>query len=218
MREIHFNPGCALSIYKPDAETRILKYLNAHYGDTALHKICCRHAPCVRPGALIVNVCAGCDRRFGSLYEGVSTISLWEVVDTAGHFNFPDYAGLSVSVHDACPVREKPQVHAAVRSLLAKMNVRIVETEFHGTRSVCCGDDLYPRLPAERVRERMKARAEAMPCADVAVYCVSCIKSMSIGGRTPRHLVDLLFGEPTEPGDTDTIRWHETLQRYIDAH
>ncbi len=36
---------------------------------------------------------------------------------------------------------------------------------------------------------------------------------MAIGGRKPRYMVDLLFGEETEPRVTDTVEWH----RQIDA-
>lgn len=218
MDKVYFNPGCALSLYRPDMEQRILAHLNTVYRDVALHKVCCRHDPGLAAGSVIINVCAGCDRRFRSLYPGISTLSLWEVLDSTAGFPFPDYGGAALSVHDACPVREKPQVHAAVRSLLGKMNLRVVETAHHGTRSICCGDDFYPALPLEQVHARMQARAAAMPCQAVAVYCVSCIKSMHIGGRQPRYMVDLLFGQPTDPQVYDTVLWHEQLQAYIDTH
>ncbi|HDK7155412.1 TPA: (Fe-S)-binding protein [Clostridium botulinum] len=218
MTKTYFNPGCALSIYKPEIENKVLKFLNENYGEVTLHKICCHHNPQLEAGSLIINVCAGCDRRFRSLYEGISTISLWEVLDGLEAFQYPDYKGLKLSVHDACPVREKPQVHKAVRNLLKKMNIDVVETKFSGTNSICCGDDFYPKLPIEKVRQKMKERANSMPCNEVCVYCVSCIKSMYIGGKTPRHLIDLLIGQTTEPQIWDTVKWHEQLQDYIDKH
>ena len=97
-------------------------------------------------------------------------------------------------------------------------NIEIVETKFNGSRTICCGDDLYPKLPVEKVHKQMKKRADSMPCEDVIVYCVSCIKSFHIGGKTPRHLIDLLMNESTEPQIYDTVKWHEQLQEYIDAH
>jgi Fe-S oxidoreductase len=197
---------------------KILQFLNDNYGETQLHKICCHHDPQLEAGSMIINVCAGCDRRFRSLYEGITTISLWEVLDGLTTFPYPDYNGLKMSVHDACPVREKPQVHRAVRSLLRKMSIDIVETKFHGTRSVCCGDDFYPQLPVKQVHQQMKKRAASMPCDDVCVYCVSCIKSMYIGGKTPRYLIDLLMGEVTEPQVYDTVQWHKLLDNYIEKH
>jgi hypothetical protein len=218
MAKIYFNPGCALSLYKPEIENKILKFLNKNYGLVALHKICCRHEPQIAADSLIINVCAGCDRRFRSLYDGISTISLWEILDGLDAFEYPDYKGLKVSVHDACPVREKPQVHQAVRNLLKKLNIDVVETNFCGTNSICCGDDFYPKLPIEKVHGKMKERADSMPCKEVCVYCVSCIKSMYIGGKTPRHLLDLLMNETTEPQIYDTVQWHDQLQKYIDKH
>ncbi|NDV22918.1 (Fe-S)-binding protein [Desulfovibrio sp. JC022] len=216
--KIYFNPGCALSIYKPEMEVAILDFLNRNYKQTLLHKICCRHEPQLDGGSVIINVCAGCDKRFSSLYEGISTISLWEVLDSLDSFDFPDYQGLKMSVHDACPVRGNAGVHQAVRNLLGKMNIEIVETKFHGSKSVCCGDDFYPKLPVEKVHTLMKKRADSMPCDDVCVYCVSCIKSLYIGGKTPRHLVDLLMNELTDPQEYDLVKWHEQLQDYIDRH
>jgi Fe-S oxidoreductase len=214
----YFNPGCALSIYKPEMENRVLDLLNRSYGEVALHKICCRHEPKLDEGSLIINVCAGCDRRFRSLYSGISTISLWEVIDGFNDFPYPDYQGLKMSVHDACPVREKTAVHQAVRNLLEKLHIEVVETKFNGTNSICCGDDFYPSLPVEKVHQYMRSRADSMPCSDVCVYCVSCIKSMHIGGKAPRHLMDLLMGETTEAQIYDTVLWHEQLQDYIDKH
>ncbi len=197
MGKTYFNPGCALSIYKPVMEERILAFLDKHYGDVELHKICCRHDPHVEEGS----VCAGCDRRFRSLYPGVSTISLWEVLDQLHAFPYPQYHSAKMSVHDACPIREKPQVHSAVRSLLSKMDIEVVETEHHGARSVCCGDDFYPALRLERVHEKMKSRANAMPCEDVAVYCVSCIKSMFSGILRLLHQIHVHWRKDAPPYD-----------------
>lgn len=194
-----------------------MAYLEDHLDDIEIHKVCCRHEPSVAHDSLIVNACASCDRRF-PLHEGVRTVSLWEVIDDTGGFPFPDYGGMLVTVHDACQTRTKKQVHSAIRSLLEKMNISVVEAEHHGTQAICCGDSFYPHLPLEQVHSKMKMRAESMPCEDVVVYCVSCIKSMSIGGKKPRHILDLLLGETTEPEITDVVRWYEQLQTYIDTH
>lgn len=218
MEKCYFNPGCALSVYKPESENKILEILQKYFGSVKLHKICCHHNPKLPSGATIINNCAGCDRRFRSIYEGINTISIWEVLDSIDNLPLPDHRGLTLSVHDSCSYRPKPQVHAAVRSLLNKMNIKIIESEFSGTKSICCGDNFYPKLPIEKVNEFQKMRAGQMPCKDVAVYCVSCIKSMTIGGKTPHHMVDLLLNEPTEPQDTNLESYHLALQNYIDCH
>lgn len=218
INRLYFNPGCALSIYKPEKELQILEYLNKNFDNIELHKICCRHEPRLPDCSTIINVCAGCDRRFRSLYEGIDTISIWEIIDDLDNFPFPDYKGLQMSVHDACPVRGKPAVHKAVRSLLKKMNINIIEVPAHGAHSICCGDNLYPSCDLEKVHSFMKNRAESMPCEDVVVYCISCIKSIYIGGKTPRHLIDLLFDEDTQPQNYQTVEWHNELNDYIEKH
>ena len=208
-----------MTIYKPKLAAKVSAFLNGERpGAIADHSICCKHEPRLAKDTRIVNVCAGCDRRFRELYDGISTISLWEVLDERSDFSFPDYGGQSMTVHDACPTRTEKRVHDAVRSLLEKMKVRVVEPQQTRTRATCCGDSLYGSLPVEQVRERMAKRAAVMPCEDVVVYCVSCIKAMHIGGRRPRYLVDLLFGEPTEPQECDPALWHGALQKFIDAH
>lgn len=213
-----FNPGCALCIYKPEAAERILRLLQRYFGPVKLHSLCCHHDPQLPEGATIINNCAGCDRRFRSLYSGVQTISLWEVLDQLPELPLPQYQGLALSVHDSCSYRPKPQVHAAVRSLLRKMGIRIVESPFSGTESICCGDTFYGLIPLEEVHAFQMKRAAQMPCQDVVVYCVSCIKAMTIGGKTARYMVDLLLGEETDPQETDLVKYHDALQRYIDTH
>jgi Fe-S oxidoreductase len=213
-----YSPGCALMLYKPGLASRLLAYLNGGSDRIAEHLTCCRHDPRLEPGTEVVNTCPGCDRRFRELYEGISTISLWEVLAGDDRFPFPDYHGAEMTIHDACPTRTEERVHAAVRQLLARMNIRCIEPEWTRTHSVCCGDTFFGLLPDEEVKARMRARAAEMPRPDVVVYCVSCVKAMHIGGRRPRYLVDLLFGEGTEPGIVEPSRWHADIDAFIETH
>ena len=123
-----------------------------------------------------------------------------------------------MSIHDACPTRSEERVHNAVRQLLARMKITVVEPEFTRSQAICCGDSFYGTLPVEKVKEQMRQRAQQMPCEDVAVYCVSCVNAMHIGGKTPRHLVDLLFGEKTVVKTFEPDEWHHELQAFIDSH
>ncbi len=213
-----FASGCGLLLYKPAAASAMLAYLQKDNPDIGVHLVCCHHEPGLPKGSRVINVCPGCDRRYRTLYEGVDTISLWEVLAEKEDFPFPDYGGIEVTVHDACPVRSQGRVHRAVRALLAKMNIRVKEVDRNQSASVCCGDSFYPALPIEEVHARMKTRADSMPCDEVVVYCTSCIKSMGIGGKRPRHLLDLLLAESTEMGDTDIVRWHKELDAFIESH
>jgi len=214
----YFNIGCAFAIYKPDSSKKTLDILNENFGDVKLHEVCCQHEPKLPNGSTIINNCAGCDRRFRSLYDGVNTISIWEIVDSIEDLKLPKYDNLTVSVHDSCSYRQKPQVHKAVRNLLSKMNITIIESEFSGSKSICCGDNFLGKIPLEQVHAFQKKRASQMPCQNVVVYCVSCIKSMTIGSKTAYHLLDLVLNEDTETQELDLIKYHNSLQCYIESH
>jgi Fe-S oxidoreductase len=123
-----------------------------------------------------------------------------------------------MTVLDACPTRDQDRVHIAVRALLKRMNIRVVEPAKTRTKGTCCGDSFYGVLPVEEVKKQMKRRADEMPVDDVVVYCVSCCKSMHIGGKTPRYLVDLLLGEDTAVGTFEPDAWHAQLNQFIEEH
>lgn len=213
-----FAPGCALFVYKPELGRKVSDFLNRYLGDIKEHVTCCRHEPNLEKETQIINTCAGCDRRYRQLYEGISTISLWEVLADSESFPFPDYNGKEMAILDACPTRDQERVHNAIRALLKRMNITVVEPQNTRTKSTCCGDSFYGILPVEEVKEQMKKRAAEMPAEDVVVYCVSCCKSMHIGGKRPRYLVDLLFGEETEIGTFEPDEWHKELEDFIKEH
>lgn len=213
-----FAPGCALMIYKPELAGKVHHFLNKDIGRMETHDICCRHEPGLTAGTEIINTCAGCDRRLRELYENVSTVSLWEVLTESKNFPFPDYKGKKMSILDACPTRDQVRVHKAIRILLQRMNIELVEPKRTRTGSTCCGDSFYGQLPVGQVKEQMKKRAAEMPVNDIVVYCVSCCKSMHIGGKNPRYIIDLLFEEETVPKTYEPDEWHKELEQYIAAH
>jgi len=210
-----FAPGCALMIYKPGMARKVNQWLNDHIGPVPELVTCCKHEPLVQPGTEVINICPGCDKRFGNNYPATSTISLWEILAQADDFQFPDYQGRNMTILDACPTRERTAVHDSIRILIHRMNINLIEPAKTRTRGTCCGDSFYGVLPVQDVKVQMTRRASDMPCEEVVVYCVSCVKAMAIGGKHPRYLLDLLFGEATDPGITDPDEWHSQLDHYI---
>jgi Fe-S oxidoreductase len=203
-------------IYKPALVNRITEVLALESVKQQPYLTCCRHEPKLTEGTQIINTCAGCDRRYRELYPGIATISLWEVLASSETFPFPDYQWTEMSIHDACPTRSEKRVHSAVRQLLCRMNITVVEPKFTMSEAICCGDSFYGTTPLDKVKEKMRQRAQQMPCDDVVVYCVSCVNAMHIGGKNPRHLVDLLFGEKTVAKTFEPDQWHFELQKFID--
>ena len=213
-----FAPGCALILYKPELAEKLHLILNKNLGEMDKLLICCQHDPQISENTRVINVCPGCDKRFGNDYKNVSTISLWEILSESDFFPFPDYHGKRMSILDACPTREQERVHNAIRTLLQRMNITLVEPKNTRTKSTCCGDSFHGVLPTEKVKELMVKRASEMPVEDVVVYCVSCIKSVFIGGKKPQYLIDLLFESETVSGTFEPDEWHSELKVYIDQH
>jgi Fe-S oxidoreductase len=209
-----FAPGCGLMLYKPHLAARLHELL----GPIERLDICCHHVPPLAPGTRVINICPGCDRRYRQNYADASTISLWEVLAERAFLPLPDYGGRAMTIIDACPTRDQPRVHEAVRALLARMNITVVEPRLTRTQGTCCGDSFWGQIPTAKVVAQMEKKAAELPVEDVVVYCVSCSKAMFVGGKRPHYLVDLLFGEETIAQTIEPDAWHRELDEYIDRH
>lgn len=208
-----FIPGCALMLYKPALAKKIHRFLCSHLGEMPFVDVCCLNSPPLEENVRVINICPGCDKRYRATPK-ITTISLWEVLAELPSLQWPDYKGVDMSIHDACPTRKQDSIHQSIRYLLQKMKINLVEPHYTREKSVCCGDSSWNTIPLEDVKAKMHQRASQMPRENVVVYCVSCIKSMSIGGKIPRYLPDLLFGESTSPGVVHTAQWHQSLETY----
>jgi hypothetical protein len=210
-----YAPGCAFILYKPDLVEKLHAILNENLGTIERLLTCCKNIPPLKPGIEVISTCPGCDKRYRTNYEASSNISLWEILANSDFFPFPDYNRKKMSIIDACPVRDQVRVHDAVRSVLHKMNITLVEPKSTRTKSICCGDSYWGLIPTNEIKNQMVKRTSEMPVEDVAVYCVSCSKSVFIGGKIPHYLIDLLFNEETIPKILEPDLWHKELDDYI---
>jgi Fe-S oxidoreductase len=213
-----FAPGCALMIHKPHLAVRLHDILVRNVGPMKMFLTCCHHIPPLARGTEMINVCPGCDRRYRENYAESTTVSLWEVLARGTFFPIPDYAGREMTIIDACPTRTETRVHDAVRELIRRMNITLVEPRRTRTHSTCCGDSLWGVAPEPKVIAAMKKKAATMPTEEIITYCVSCAKAMFIGGRRPRYLVDLLFNEETVPKTYLPSQWHREVDEFIESH
>ncbi len=213
-----YAPGCAFVLYKPDLVERLHIILNDNLGDMDRLLTCCKNIPPLEPGTEVISTCPGCDKRYRENYEDSSHIALWEILARSDFFPFPDYGGKKMSISDTCPTRDQVRVHDAVRAVLNKMNIDLIEPMSTRTKSICCGDSFWELIPTDEVKNQMIKRTSEMPVNDVVVYCVSCSKSVFIGGKTPHCLIDLLFSEDTIPKTLDPDQWHKELDEYIAEH
>ena len=208
-----YAPGCALTLYKPQLADKLKTVIEQQYGPMDTWTSCCFNQTAPPEGAHLITPCATCAEQYAKQFPQCTTSFFLATLAESDDFPFPDYGGKAMSIQDTCTARSYPEYLAAVRKLLERMNIRLVEPAKTGSKAKCCGQVLYGKASIEKVENFMKTRAGEMPCEDVVVYCSSCIMSMTVGGRRPRYILDLLFGESTslQAGITE---WNQALRCY----
>ena len=191
-----FAPGCALNHYKPDLISRISQFLMKSSIIDGMYLTCCKSGQTIADDIKLITCCPGCSHNFKSGNPNAPVVSLWEVISDTD-FPFPDYKGLRMSIHDSCHARHRNStgLQNSARLLCSKMNIELIEPEYTRDRARCCGGCACSY--EERKAMALK-RAGEFPEKHVVVYCTGCTRSFSITDVSPRHLIDLLFDEPTE--------------------
>lgn len=191
-----FIPGCALREYKPELIARLTRFLMERGIADEVCTECCKSDAPIEEGAAIIDCCPGCSSQFERRYPGSSIRALWQVL-LETDFPFPDYHGQKMSIQDSCRARNRysQEMQESARALCRKMNIELCEPKYTRDQVRCCGGSA-PDL--ETRRKMALRRAEDFPEKDVVVYCTGCARSLSMTAAAPRHLLDLLFEEPTE--------------------
>ena len=203
--------------YKPHIAARLKEYVERRYGTMDTILTCCFDKPELPGGTCVLTPCPTCTERYAKDSGCMSRCLLNDLADD-NSFSFPDYGGVEMSIQDTCAARKQPDVLDSVRRLLQRMNIRLVEPKFTGKHARCCGQVFYGKTDIEKVEANMKRRADEMPCSDVVTYCSSCIMSMTVGGRRPRFILDLIFGEDTDMQGINPVKWNTCLAEFRAEH
>lgn len=191
-----FAPGCALRTYKPHLIRRITEFLKEREIISGEYTICCKTPQRVEADTVMICCCPGCSHMFGTAFPGVKPVSLWRILPETD-FPFPDYHGERMTIHDSCRARNRnsSEMQDAARALCRRMNIELTEPVRTRGDSVCCGGCASGYKAR---REMALKRAAELPEKNAVVYCTGCVRSLSLTDVRPRHLLDLLFREPTE--------------------
>lgn len=214
-----FFPGCKIKARYPEASKKLAEAVVA-YGFADKITGCCRkHHQELSPEDEAVTVCANCMAMIDEDAENDAMISVWELMDQTPGLPLPDYGGLTVAVQDCGRSYDRTEVQDAVRSLLAKMNLNVVESYDAREKSTFCGASFMAEAPEqdarfaprryvedatkrgifvplseEEVLARLKTHADKIPAKDVVVYCTACDAGLEVGGKHPVNLIELVFG------------------------
>ena len=95
----------------------------------------------------LVYICHNCASIFEETRPEVKRLSLWEFILNDTEFPFPDYSHEKITVQDCWRSYDNRTEQEAVRALLCKMNVDIVEQENNYEKTQFCGISLYEPAP-----------------------------------------------------------------------
>lgn len=205
-------------VYNPNLADQLKDIIEKTYSPLETLMNCCMHKPTISPETHIITACATCANQYSKKYPNCETVFFLAELAESNDFPFPDYKGAKMSIQDTCSARSKPVYLNAIRKLVKRMNITLVEPQRSGARGKCCGQVFYGKVDTLKVESLMKTRAQEMPYDDVVVYCASCIMSMSVGGKRPRYIIDLLFNKPTEFKGSGPKSWNNSLFNFKEQH
>lgn len=215
MGKLIFIPSCKVTAAYPDQSLRLRAYLEKRYGIEAIG--CCReYTEKWNRDDIAVTICNNCANIAEESTDVGRIVSVWEMIDSDGEFVFPDYHGKMMTLQDCWQVRGRHKVHNAVRSILRKMNIEVVEMSDNRDASTYCGTVLTSALLPDNARlvpkryvkdgvgffipmndtERslyFKEYFSEAHTEDVVCYCRSCVQGVKLAKKNGVHLLELLF-------------------------
>lgn len=164
----------------------------------------------------IVYACHNCAAIFQETKPEISRVSLWEFILHDKNFHFPDYSREKITLQDCWRSFDNRAEQDAVRLLLRKMNIDVVELEENYEKTQFCGISTYmPSSPRnlklapkrfvqnaqgkfiphteEEQEKLMKEYCKKITTEKVVAYCHYCTKGLRLGGKKAVHLGALLF-------------------------
>ncbi|HUH65710.1 MAG TPA: hypothetical protein VLZ07_04695 [Syntrophales bacterium] len=142
--------------------------------------------------------------------------SLWELILEDKKFSYPDYSHEKMTVQDCWRSYDNRVEQEAVRMLLEKMSVDIVEMNENYEKTQFCGVSIYQPAPERNLKlapirfvknaagkfisrteeeklELMQKHCKEINTDKVVAYCHYCSKGLELGRKNVKHLAELLF-------------------------
>ena len=193
MGQIYF-PSCNFSAASPAAAKKIRDYMEAKMPVAE----CCRTDRLPYPeGSQAIYFCQACRETLEARADGRYIMkNLFEVLVEDECFLWPDHTGLTVTVQDCWRDREHPEIFAAVRTALGKMNIEIIEMTENMEKSRFCGNLHFDGRPLLELSEEeqavwMRKQVEKFPVETAVTYCNRCTRGIKAGGGKAVHLLEL---------------------------
>ena len=155
---------------------------------------------------IVIAGCPSCKKELSG-HKGLRLVGIWDVLGELGLPEGVKAVHRPMALHDSCGARGDEAAQRAIRALAAALGVEIINTEFDGDRSPCCG---YGGLTAYANRElaaEMTEKCLERSDAPYLSYCMACRDRFARQGRESHHLLELVYGtEASAPPDISEKR------------
>jgi len=216
MEKIYY-PSCKLMAGFPATAQAASDYMEQCQG-ASIGKCCRDEETKASSDEVAVFNCNTCGIFLNEWSDADSVLSIYELLDQDKSYSFPDHYGKRMAVQDCWRSIDRPELQQAIRSLLTKMGIEIVELAESGKDSTFCGEFLMMPMPPyyleyaprrfgkdlpdwvfqevepEERAAKMKAHAAAIPVDDVVCNCMGCVLGINTGGKHAVHILELVFG------------------------
>jgi NADPH-dependent glutamate synthase beta subunit-like oxidoreductase len=207
-----FFPGCSLTAVSPGHVLTLYEELRRRYRGTGVLLYCCG-APVDALGMQeesaraknemlrmveqvgaeeLVTVCPECTYNLRARVPELEVTTVWEYL--AEPWTPPRRRdGVVVAVHDSCKSRGELGVQASVRGLLQRCGATVVDPEYSGPTSRCCGFGGRIEPVDPELTRRIAGRRVAESPLPMVTYCAGCRTTLAAGGGRAIHLLDFLL-------------------------
>lgn len=212
-----YYPSCKFTNFSPESSKMISEYLAQKHG--MVIEGCCRpnHRKMTvnDTSVCVCNTCAQICREDSD----AQVISLWEFLLRATDIKFPDMKHEKITLQDCWRCYDQRNTQNAVREILYKMNVEVIEMAENFEKTKFCGTTLYQPVPKENAefapkrfveeagkqnffiaktpdeqKQLMQEHCAQITTEKVVCYCVPCTQGICLGGKRGIHLLDMIFG------------------------
>ena len=141
-------------------------------------------------------IIAGCPTCAKELRESVGgeIVGIWDVLEQIGLPAGAKGLDRPAALHDSCGARGDAHTQQAIRSIAQKLGVKLVETEYSGDRSPCCGYGGLTAYANREVAHEMSEKCLERSDAPYISYCMACRDRFAREGRESRHILELVYG------------------------
>lgn len=157
---------------------------------------------------VVVAGCPTCAKML-SRYENIKVVGIWDVLEDIGLPQGARGLDTPAAMHDSCGARGDEHTRRAIRDIAQKMGCTLVETEYSGDRSPCCGYGGLVQYANPEVAHEMTAQCVYRSDTPYITYCMACRDRIAREGRVSRHILELVYGtDAGAPPDISAKRYN----------